>query len=280
MPRNYKRKLGSRTYSDYSNETLQECLREIISGRISQRKAAEKYKIPRRTIYNKIKSKHQNRPGKQPVFSSYEENEFTNCIISMAEFGFPVNLTELRHIIKNYLNQCGRQIKMFKDNYPGREWVKCFLQRHPRLSQRFAENVKRSRAAVDANILRCFINNLGQELEDVPVENIWNFDETNLTDDPGKKKVIVKKGCKYPETIRNASKTSISVMFCGSASGELLPPCVVHRASHMWTTWTENGLKGCRYNATKSGWFDAAIFTDWFESQIVPRFRKLAGKKY
>lgn len=115
---------------------------------------------------------------------------------------------------------------------------------------------------------------------DIPTTNIFNFDETNLTDNPGKKKVLVKKGCKYPELIRNASKTSISIMFCGSASGELLPPYVVYRASKMWTTWTENGPKGCRYNATASGWFDETIFTDWLESQMIPKLKKLEGKKY
>ncbi|KAJ8930361.1 hypothetical protein NQ314_016839 [Rhamnusium bicolor] len=94
-----------------------------------------------------------------------------------------------------------------------------------------------------------------------------------------RKKVLVKKGSKYPELIRNASKTSVSVMFCGNAAGELLPPYVVYRATKMWTTWTENGPKGSRYNVSASGWFDANIFTDWLECQMIPRLRKIEGKK-
>lgn len=76
------------------------------------------------------------------------------------------------------------------------------------------------------------------------------FDETNVTDDPVKKKVLVKKGFKYPELIRNASKTSVSIMFSGNASGELLPPHVVYRATNTWSTWKENCPKGCRYIAS------------------------------
>lgn len=239
----------------------------------------KKYNIPRRTIHNKLKGKHARKPGKQPIFTCDEENAFVNCIISLGEYGFPVNARELRHIIKNYLSRCGRTVKCFENNLPGNDWIKAFIARHPELSQRFAENVKRTRAAVDEPMLRSFIENLSKELIDVPPSNIWNFDETNLTDDPGKKKVLVKKGSKYPELIRNASKTSISVMFSGNAAGELLPPYVVYRATKMWTTWTENGPRGCRYNSSSSGWFDAAIFTDWLESQMLPRLRKLEGKK-
>lgn len=279
MPRKYQRKAGSRKYADYSEETLLECLNEIKHGRISHRKAEEKYKIPRRTILNKLKCRHSKKPGHQPIFTPEEERQFAQCIISLGDHGFPVNMQELRNIIKNYLARCGREVKLFKENLPGSDWLKAFLVRNPELSQRFAENVKRTRAAVDEPMLRSFFENLSDELKDVPPTNIWNFDETNLSDDPGKKKVIVKKGSKYPELIRNASKTSISVMFSGSAAGELLPPYVVYRANKMWTTWTENGPKGCRYNSSSSGWFDASIFSDWLEFQMIPRLKKLEGKK-
>ncbi|KAJ8937750.1 hypothetical protein NQ314_011734 [Rhamnusium bicolor] len=184
------------------------------------------------------------------------------CLISLGKYGFPINSRELRHIIKNYLNRCGRVVKIFQNNLPGQDWIKAFIARHPEISVRFAENVKHTRAAVDESMLRSSFENLAIELKDVPPTNLWNFDETNATDDPGKKKVLVKKGSKYPELIRNASKTSVSVMFCGNAAGELLPPYVVYRATKMWTTWTENSPKGSRYNVSASGWFDANIFTD------------------
>ncbi|XP_072394976.1 uncharacterized protein [Diabrotica undecimpunctata] len=279
MPRTPKRILGSRRYADYTQETLQECLHEIRRGEISHRRAEEKYKIPRRTILNKLKGKHSKTPGRQNVFTPGEENQFVNCLIYMGEYGFSINTTELRNIIKNYLKRCGRDVKIFKDNFPGEDWIKKFMVRHPEISPRFAENIKRVRAGVDENILRGFFENLAVELDGVPPTNIWNCDETNLTEYPGKKKVIVKRGCKYPELIRNASKTSVSIMFCGNGEGELLPPYVVYRAAKMWTTWAENRPKGCRYNANSSGWFNANIFADWLEFQLVPRFRKLNGKK-
>lgn len=92
--------------------------------------------------------------------------------------------------------------------------------------------------------------------------------------------MLTKRGIKYPENIRNASKASIYVMFCGSASGELLPPYVVYRSKNMWSTWREGRPSDCRYtNNSKSGWFNSEIFTDWFESLVLPRLKKLEGKK-
>lgn len=279
MPRTYVRTPGSRRYGDYTPEQMQTCLAAIKRGEITQRRAEVEYKIPRRTIINKLKEKHTKKPGHQPIFTPEEENQFANCIISLSNFGFPVDCFELRQIIKQYLNRCGRTVRAFNNNTPARDWTRNFLKRNPILSERFAENIKRNRASINIETIQNFISNLEEELRNVPETHIWNFDETNITDNPGQAKVIVKKGCKYPEKIRNASKTSISLMFAGSAAGELLPPYVVYKSNHMWSTWTENGPLGCRYNNSASGWFDASVFTDWFESQMLPRLKKLDGKK-
>jgi hypothetical protein len=49
-----------------------------------------------------------------------------------------------------------------------------------------------------------FFDNFYKVAAGVPAENIHNCDETNLQENPGGKKGIVKRGSKYPE----------DVMFC------------------------------------------------------------------
>jgi len=68
-------------------------------------------------------------------------------------------------------------------------------------------------------------------------------------------------------------------MFCGNADGEMLPPYIVYKSEAMWSTWTEGGPHGARYNRSKSGWFDSHCFEDWFESLLLPRLKRLQGKK-
>lgn len=69
--------------------------------------------------------------------------------------------------------------------------MKSFLARFPRLKERFASNSKRNRAAVDEETyIEAYIENLKYVVKDVPAENIWNLDETNVKDDHGKSRVI------------------------------------------------------------------------------------------
>ncbi|CAH2103358.1 unnamed protein product [Euphydryas editha] len=283
MPRKYIRRADARRYKAYSKEKLEECLLTLQNKTMTQREAEKHFNIPRRTIINYIKARRMNVPIRPPglplVFDDEEESQFSGCLKLMGTYGFPVSESDFRYIVKAYLDKTGRTVKRFKNNMPGTEWVASFLSRHPDLSRRFAAKIRRARAAITPDILTEYIEYLRKELENVPAANIWNYDETNVTDDPGNKKVIVKRGSKYPELLRNSSKSSISLMFCGSADGELLPPFVVSKSSCLWTTWTEGGPEGTRYSCSQSGWFDMSIFTEWFQSQLLPKLNKIPGKK-
>ena len=60
--------------------------------------------------------------------------------------------------------------------------------------------------------------------------NRFNYDESNLTDYLAHKKVIIKKDVTQPERTLNTSKTSISLIYCGAAEQQFLPPYVVYKA--------------------------------------------------
>lgn len=219
-------------------------------------------------------------PGGQPVLSADEENMFVAHAIAMSTYGFPITTFELRCVVKSYLDRMGRNIRCFKNNIPGPDWANSFMRRHQTtLSQRTSKNISYSRAANDEEVINLFFSNLEKELNGVPPDNVWNYDETNLVDDPGSQKVITRRGTKYPEQIRNASKACTSIMICGNAAGLLAPIYVNYKAEKLWSTWTENGPEGARYNRTKSGWFDHQVFEDWFVSLMLPILKKQEGVK-
>ena len=262
MPRHYKHVPGKRTYMSYLESQLQAALQDLRNGTLTQRQASAHYGIPRSTLRSKIRGKHSQSVGGQTVLSADEETMFVNYCMKMSQYGFPVDTFDLRCIVKSYLERQGRKISKFKNNFPGIDWSLSFMRRHPQITVRFASNIKRKRAGVSAETINKYFDHLDKELEGVPPGNVWNYDETNLTDDPGNRRIITKRGIKYPERIINSTKSATSLMFCGSASGEILPPYVLYKAEALWSTWTENGPPGACYNRSKSGWFKALSFED------------------
>ena len=67
-------------------------------------------------------------------------------------------------------------------------------------------------------------------------QNIYNYDEPNLSDDPCVEKCNFNRGVQYPERIQNRSRCAPSIMFCGSATREMLCAFVVYKADKIWTS--------------------------------------------
>ena len=121
------------------------------------------------------------------------------------------------------------------------------------MSKRPASNMKRARSCVDADDVNEFFDEVEKAfigVGDVKAENVYNYDETNFTNDPGKSWVIVRRGKKRVEKVREASKQAFSVMWCGSASGKLLPPMVVYKAKTVYEGSVRNGPAGAVYDST------------------------------
>lgn len=127
--------------------------------------------------------------------------------------------------------------------------------------------------------MNAYFNELERDLKDIPPTHIVNYDETNLSDDPGRR-LVTRRGCKYPERVLNSTKASISVMFATAGYRQILPPYVVYKAMNMYDSWRVGGPRNCRYNRTAFGWFDSFCFTDWVETFAVPYLKELNGVKY
>lgn len=243
MVRNYKRKAGSRSYRNYTTDQLQDAIRAVRSKRLTAKKAAETYKIPGKTLENKVKKQRMNNPGRPSVFTKGEEDLFCAALITDQKWGFPFDMMDFRLMVKSYLDKSGKKCQVFKNNYPGIDFCQPFLKRNTTLTSRFA-NMKRARARVTPDEMNQYFENLTETLENVPTGNIFNYDESNLSDDPDRKRVIARRGTKYVDRIVNTSKSSHSVMFCGSADGALLPIYTVYKSAELWDTWCEGGPRG------------------------------------
>lgn len=264
---------------NYSAETLELAMEDVRQGRRSFREASENYNIPRSTISDKLREKHPRHQGGQTALTADDERFLSEGIAKFAEWGFPLTRADIQDVIKSYLDRKGVRITKFKENKPGEDWFYRFIKRNNSLTERLAQNIKRVRAGVDRESIVNYFTNLRETLQGIPATNIVNYDETNMSDDPGRVKVLCRRGSKRVERIMDSSKSSISIMMAISASGQLLPPYTVYKATHLYPTWVEGGVEGAYYNRTKSGWFDGPTFEDWFDKIALPYLKNLEGPK-
>lgn len=279
MPRKYTRKAGARRYRDYTEETLLHAVNDYNNGGGSFRTIAKRYNIPYRTLFNKVKRLHIKSCGGQTILSHEEETDIVHNLLTCADYGMPLQTVEVKMFVKFHLDRCQRRVDKFKNNMPADDWISGFMKRHEDLRPRMCQNIKRARAELDPKQVETYFRNLKESLHDVPPENILNYDETNLSNEPGVKKCLFRRGVKYPERIINYSKGNISIMFSGTATGEMLPPYIIYKAQNLWGSWCEGGPPGTRYSTSKSGWMDTKNFTEWFLSVVVPWAKNKTGKK-
>jgi hypothetical protein len=92
-----------------------------------------------------------------------------------------------------------------------------------------------------------------------------------MRDDPSANLCFFMKGVRYPEQVKDHSKTSFSVMFCCSAADELLPPMTVYKSQSgfYYDTWAVGAPPGSVFTANKSGWFNMYKYEAWFEKVFL-----------
>ncbi|CAH0714205.1 unnamed protein product, partial [Brenthis ino] len=272
MPRVYKPDPTRKRYKKYSIEIIKKAVEEYASSRnLKLEDVAKKYGIHKSVLY-RHSTRDMKQHGGQRALSDETEMLLIENINKCAEWGYRLDTLDLRYIVKMYLDKIGIIHKRFKDNFPGPDFVQSFLLRHKNeISQRVCENIKRVRAKVSPDTIKEYFIELAKSLNGVPASNILNYDETNLTDDPGRKKILIKRGCKYPERVLNHTKASVSIMMAGTADGKMLPPYVVYKATHLYDSWIQHGPEGTRNNRSTSGWFEGTTFEDWVQNMVCKR---------
>lgn len=159
MARTYRKKEGRRKYTIYSADSgstsaggnsngtnLEKAIRCVKSGKMSIRKACNKYNVSRGTLHNRVRGMHSSRPGHPTVFTTEKEKSLVTHIVTVSQWGFPFTTLDMRFLAKSYLDSAGRAVSCFKNNYPSTEWARSFLDRHKMtLTQRNLSKHKRSK---------------------------------------------------------------------------------------------------------------------------------------
>ena len=114
----------------------------------------------------------------------------------------------------------------------------------------FAGDIKYSITKINPEIVNEQFENLESVLEGIAPDRVFNYDETNLSDDLSQRKCLMKRGTKYPERILNKSKSCTCLMLL---AGQVLSVYVIYKTLNIYQGWIERGPPNARYSCFKAG---------------------------
>ncbi len=101
---------------------------ELSEGNSSLRDIAAVYKIPIGTLSHQRRKFHPKKPGHPKMLSEEEEKNIVDGILTMAQWGFPVDARCLRVIVKNYLKERSTGGPIMKNKLPGKDFFTHFCE--------------------------------------------------------------------------------------------------------------------------------------------------------
>lgn len=143
---------------------IKNAVEAVHNNSTSIRAAAKQFNVPYTTLQRYVKGDYVPK-GRHTVLSATEEQQIIHWILDMSKQGFPISPAELKDTVQMVLDQNGRET-VFGNNRPGRDWFKRFMQRHPALSIRLAENLNKSRAAVTEAMIRTWFTEVSVNYDD------------------------------------------------------------------------------------------------------------------
>ncbi|KAL1399434.1 hypothetical protein pipiens_008219 [Culex pipiens pipiens] len=193
------------------------------------RKVAKKYGLSKSSL-QRLESKLKKDPncvlrkrGGQPALSGNHEANIVKSLIICAEWGYPLSTFDLRCFVKTFLDKNGMVVPKFRDNFPGYDWAAGFLRRHEAtLSKRLCQNTKRNRARVSSTTINSFLDEYELTSEGIPAHLKINYDESAWATDPGRKKLIFKRGCWADAFIFADWFKSVIIPYCRRFEGSKL----------------------------------------------------------
>ena len=140
--------------------TEEDIVRALLDNRggATYRQASQRHGVPTTVLHRRYHGDLQAAaPGRTTCLSPAEESQLARSIVLLGEYGMAFSKQDLCACVKYHLEANSRVIPQFKDNMPGYEWLKSFLQRQKDiLSPRFCQNICAKRARVSREIVAIF----------------------------------------------------------------------------------------------------------------------------
>lgn len=172
----------------YSEEFIASAIEDVENG-ISQRKAAQRWGIPRSTLQERLSGRVTRSEANEhrQRLSRYQETHLVQWILSQEALGFALTHYQVREFV-------ARIIKAGGDEEPlGKAWMEGFLRRNPEIKTirgRPMDSLHVNGARV--KIIKEFFCHFSiPAIKDILPENRYNMDETGILEGRGSNGLVL-----------------------------------------------------------------------------------------
>eukprot|EP00873_Tetraselmis_striata_P000195 jgi/Tetstr1/420459/TSEL_011572.t1 len=256
------------------------------------RATAKKWGIPEATLRGYFHSESGMRcsnAGRAPVLSRQEEEEVVQRILQQHANGLSLNHRQVKWLLMEIVRRVpGKQDTQsgkawLKNGAPGYTWYRRFLNRqHDRIRARVVDNLDPKRWFVtykDCKSLGDIMEKLLKLYPGTKASNIANLDETNITPETRKSRVLAAKGARRTHTLVNTKRFGMTCLPCVFADGSSMPPHFIVKGKRRPKWFTDRSfrdkikytaMQDCTLSVHENAWMDTAIFKAWFEDCFLP----------
>lgn len=275
MVSKYKRKTEQQSWDPVA---MQRAIDAVKKDGMPFQTAAKNFNVPRNTLKRRILNKNKEAVNTtkalghyRPVFSNDQEKELINHILDLEVRFFGITMTDLRSLAYQLADKNNIPHNFNKESMlAGKDWVRGFRQRHPKIVLRKPEATSAARAQAFNKIhVSKFYEILEEEQKTylyLP-HRVFNVDETGLmTVQTKSSKVFALKGRRQVGSLTSAERGVLSTfVVCMSAGGMFIPPFVIFPRQRMKIELQDGAPPGTAFACHPSGWMQTEIFSEWFD---------------
>ena len=257
---------------EWSEQQMTAALDAVLKQGLSGNQAADVHGVPRSTLKDRLSGPviHGINPGPKTYLTKSEESELTGHLLTASSIGYGKTRRDVRCLVESYLKQQGT----LRGGKISNGWWEKFLKRNPTLSLRSGDSTAGVRMeAINRENLDNYFDLLRSVFDDFDFdkfpESIYNMDETGVPLCPRPPKVIARKGQKKIRYRTSGQKAQITVIGCGSATGQVIPPFIIFAAKQISPLWTKDEVNGSRFAVSENGWVDQELFYFWLKEHFL-----------
>lgn len=264
--------MAQKKRAQWSVEDLEAAMDAVQNGMATYR-AATTFNIPRRTLRNHLDSGSTcKRLGRPPVLTDAQEDELVRRIGRLCDVGMPLTPKILRKNVYAFVKEAAiKHPFSIRKEIAGKKWMKLFFARHPDIAKRRAQKLNLARAQ---KLNRAVVHDYFEKLRKVLTEKgfkgkpsqIYNMDEKGcqLTLHH-QQSVLANRGTKRVHIVAPEHGENVSIVACGNALGQSIPPLIIMKGQRIKPEWYYNLPPESKILMTKKGSMTVDAFIEWID---------------